>query len=158
MPKGLTEQLSATEGFSDGTSKDVTSQVTWTSSNPGMATVSSGGLLSAVGQGPVSVTASLAGLTGTTSVDVVAPVAFVMIDPPLLLLRAGTTHQMAAIAWLTNGTRLPVTNLTTWRVSFAAEGPRSTLRASCRSPRPVAALVSASVGRWTAYGLVLALR
>ena len=48
--------------------------------------------------------------------------AFVFVDPPLVLVRAGTTRQLATTAWLTNGTRLTVTNLTTWSVSFPGGG------------------------------------
>ena len=46
-----TIQLTATGRFVDGSSRDVTSSATWISSDPTLATVSSTGLVTAVGNG-----------------------------------------------------------------------------------------------------------
>src|SRR5208283_414683 len=45
MPVGSTQQFSATGDYADGSTGNITSQVTWTSSNPAAATISSSGLL-----------------------------------------------------------------------------------------------------------------
>ncbi len=159
VPKGVAVQLSATEGFSDGSSKDVTSQVAWTSSNPGVASVSAAGILSTVSQGSASVTAALAGLSGSTTVTVVAPIAFMIIDPPIALMRTGQSLQLAVTAWLSNGSRLAVTNLATWSLPVSGS---ATIKISNHGvvsvSGPGIGIVSASVGRATTYGLVLALR
>lgn len=56
--------------------------VAWSSSNPGVATVSSSGLVSAVAQGSATITASSEGQTGTASVSVsIVPVASVGVSP-----------------------------------------------------------------------------
>src|SRR5580658_10436750 len=61
---GSTEQLNVLATYSDGTFQDLTSKVTWLSSNPSAATISSTGLVSAVGAGmTTTISATLAGTT-----------------------------------------------------------------------------------------------
>jgi hypothetical protein len=155
VPAGQSEQLTATETLSDGTTTDVTSQATWSSSSPGVATVAPGGLLSAVAKGQATISASIAGLTGSVGVSVVSPVAFFLITPPIVVLRAGQKTQLGVTAWLTDGSRLSVTALVRWGTVFgnsASVSPTGLLAAS----RAGVAIISASLGRSTTYGLVLA--
>lgn len=64
LAKGSTEQLTVLGTYSDGTFQDLTSKVTWLSSNPSAATISGGGLVSAVGAGmTTTISATLAGTT-----------------------------------------------------------------------------------------------
>jgi hypothetical protein len=64
LAKGSTEQLNVLATYSDGTFQDLTSKVTWSSSNPSAATISSSGLVSAVGAGmTTTISATLAGTT-----------------------------------------------------------------------------------------------
>ena len=64
LAKGSTEQLTVLGTYSDGTFQDLTSKVAWISSNPSAATVSSSGLVSAVGAGmTTTISATLAGTT-----------------------------------------------------------------------------------------------
>ena len=69
---GATQQFTATGTYSDGSTQNITSQVTWASSNTAVATVSAGGL--AIGQsgGSSTVSAALSGLTGSTTLTVVS--------------------------------------------------------------------------------------
>ena len=60
---GGTTQLRANANTTSGT-QDITSQTAWSSSNDAIATVSSGGLVSARGTGLVAITASYQGLRG----------------------------------------------------------------------------------------------
>jgi uncharacterized protein DUF4082/MBG domain-containing protein/Big-like domain-containing protein len=78
---GTTEQLQADAFYGDGTSSDISSQVTWTSADPTVVTVSASGLLTAVGQGTTTVTASLYGVV-SNSVTVAPPVASQSISFP----------------------------------------------------------------------------
>src|SRR5271156_4100608 len=52
-----TEQFTATATFGNNTSGDVTSQVTWTSSSPTVATIDSSGLATGVALGTTTITA-----------------------------------------------------------------------------------------------------
>ncbi|HYO55474.1 Ig-like domain-containing protein, partial [Archangium sp.] len=62
VPVGITQQFTAQGSYSDGTTVDVTSSATWTTSNTAIATVSSTGLGTGVAAGgPVTLTATLGG-------------------------------------------------------------------------------------------------
>jgi uncharacterized protein YjdB len=65
-------QLTATVTFSDDSVQDMTSQVTWVSENPDIATVDSSGLLTPVSPGRATITASSGGITGQLQVIVYA--------------------------------------------------------------------------------------
>ncbi|HEY6006727.1 MAG TPA: DUF3443 family protein [Geobacteraceae bacterium] len=66
---GATAQFAATGTFSDNTTQDLTTQVTWSSSAPAVATISnapgSNGLATAVGAGTATITATFGGVSGT---------------------------------------------------------------------------------------------
>ena len=64
---GETERLEATARFADGTTQTV--PATWQSSNPSVATVS-GGLVTAVAAGTVTISATVSGKTATTNITV----------------------------------------------------------------------------------------
>lgn len=66
-----TLQLTATGTYSDASTADITTQVTWTSNTAGVATVGSAtGLVSPVLAGNASITASLGAINGATLVTV----------------------------------------------------------------------------------------
>lgn len=67
LSPGATQQLTAAGFFSDGSQADQTSLATWTSSNAGVATVSAGGMVTAVGPGSVTISASVGTASGTIS-------------------------------------------------------------------------------------------
>jgi hypothetical protein len=64
-PSGTTFQLTAMAQLSDGSSRDVTSSAVWDSSNTGLATVSSGGLVTVKGTGAVDFTATYVKVSGS---------------------------------------------------------------------------------------------
>lgn len=71
---GTTQQLTATGKYTDNTTADLTSSVTWVSSNSTLAAVNSSGLVNAVAVGnSVSVTASMGGASATSTLNVTAP-------------------------------------------------------------------------------------
>jgi uncharacterized protein YjdB len=66
---GGTSQLKATATMSDGTTQDVTTMATWSSSNTADATVSSGtGVVAGVADGSVTISATDQGITGSLSI------------------------------------------------------------------------------------------
>ncbi len=69
----------------------------WTSSTPGIATVSSNGLVSGTGVGSAVIFASIDGVLGHTTVTVVpVPVATVTVSPATAGIDAGSTTQLTA--------------------------------------------------------------
>ncbi len=69
---GLARQLKATGVFTDGTTQDLTKQVTWSSATKKVATVSREGLLTASAVGSTKISAKL-GATSATTVVTVSP-------------------------------------------------------------------------------------
>jgi hypothetical protein len=75
VARGKTQALTATGTFTDATVHDLTDQVTWASSLPGAVSVSnaagSRGVASGLTVGTASITASFAGVTGSTTLTVI---------------------------------------------------------------------------------------
>jgi len=75
VKQGFTQNFYATALYASGITADITSQVTWNSSNPSVAefTQPSGGLLTGMTVGAVTITASFDGITSNSvSITVVA--------------------------------------------------------------------------------------
>jgi uncharacterized protein YjdB len=60
---GVTRQLIATGSYADGTTANISGQVSWKSSNSSIAKISSDGLISGVAAGTTDITASKSGIT-----------------------------------------------------------------------------------------------
>ena len=67
---GASSQYSATATMSNGTTEVVTTSATWTSSNPDIATVTPGGLVTAIAEGTVTIQATFDNISGTTQAAV----------------------------------------------------------------------------------------
>jgi uncharacterized protein YjdB len=114
---GLTDQLTATGQYSDGTSKDLTASVTWTSSNTSVATVSAG-VVTTLTQGSAKITGTLSGVSGSVTLTVGAPVITkLVVSSTIASIARGTTVQFTATGTLSNGTTENATGLVTWSSS-----------------------------------------
>ena len=71
-PVGIRVQLTATGVYSDATTKDLTSQVAWTSSSAANVTVAATGLATAVAVGDATITAKLDSVSGTATLTATA--------------------------------------------------------------------------------------
>jgi len=91
-----TQQLTAT--LTDVNNNVLTGRVvTWSSSNPSTATVDGSGLVTAVGAGGTTITATSETKTGTASITVtLAPVATVTLSAPTTLMMVGETQLLTA--------------------------------------------------------------
>ena len=111
IPRGSTQALTAqVRNARDSVLAD--RSVSWTSSAPTIATVSATGVVTGVGNGTVSITASAEGITGTVTVTVVEPVTAVQVTPATATLLVGGTQQLSAAARDAKGAALtgrPVT-------------------------------------------------
>ncbi|WP_311567161.1 Ig-like domain-containing protein [Photobacterium arenosum] len=125
---GTQQQFTATGLFSDGSTQDLTPQVTWDSDNTAAATISASGLAEAIAAGTANITASF---NGTTSAPVnltvtAATVNSVQVTPANLSLAKGTSHAYAAIAHFNNGTSQDVSAQATWSSTDTAVATVST--------------------------------
>ncbi len=110
-------------------------EVTWSSSDVTRATVSETGLATALTVGPVSISGTTEGKSGTASISVLpVPVASVAIDAPPALIRVGQAVQLSAAARDSIGGAL-AGRLITWSsndatiASVSASGVLTGLRA-----------------------------
>lgn len=121
---GATQQLTATGTFNDGSTLDLTTQVTWASSDETHATVSnvdgSRGLVSGIGTGLATITATMGAITGTATVDVLG-INAITLAPATFTLNVGATQQLTATATLTNGGTLDVSATAAWMSSNTAQ-------------------------------------
>ncbi len=67
---GSSEPFGATGHFTDGTTQDLTNQVTWTSTNANVATINTGGVATSASPGTTTITASMLGVNATAVLTV----------------------------------------------------------------------------------------
>src|SRR6476646_4765113 len=118
MNVGATTQFKATASYSDGSSKDVTSSASWTSTDPSVAPVQSSGqatpgLASGLAPGNVNITASFSGFNAVTTLNVTGTTGtltsfFVSQIAPSIA--TGATLQMFGYAEYSDGSALWVTS------------------------------------------------
>ncbi|MGA9565823.1 MAG: Ig-like domain-containing protein [Candidatus Korobacteraceae bacterium] len=116
---GVTQQYTATATYGNNTTGDVTSSVTWSTTPTNVATITSGGLLTAVSLGVATVQAQSGGVIANTPVTVTQKtVTSITIAPPnptpLSLSLGPTTVQFTATATYSDGTTANVTTIATW--------------------------------------------
>ena len=155
IPKGAAEPLTAVESFSDGSSKDVTSTATWSSSNPSVLSVGAGGTAQGIATGSATASAGIDGLTGSVGITVAAPVSFMIINPPVVFLRRGQSTQLSVTAYLTDRSRLNVTALVKWSLSCSNVATISSTGLVTATARYGFSPITATLGRSVTYGLVV---
>jgi hypothetical protein len=120
---GQTKQFFATGTFSDGSTLDLTSSVTWNSSDTTIATISntSGtrGLATSQAEGTATITATLAGISASpASLTITSPILVsITIAPSNPTVLAGLTIQFFATGTFSDGTTQDFTSLVTWSSS-----------------------------------------
>ena len=85
---GGTTQLKATAAFSDGSVKDITSEVAWQSSDPRTITTSAAGVLSGLATGPAAISGSYQGIQASASAT--SSIGDVNWSGPIVITEAGT--------------------------------------------------------------------
>src|SRR5262249_5377646 len=97
VAKGLTQQFTATGTYTDQSTQVLTSQVTWASATTPVATITSGGLATAMATGTSAITAKLSGISGTTVMTVTAAVLqSIAVTPANPSIAKGLTQQFTA--------------------------------------------------------------
>ena len=78
---GATQNFTAIGTFADGSLMNITSQVTWSSTVPGITTIATGGTATGVKSGTVNITAAMAGITSHPVALTVISLASITIVP-----------------------------------------------------------------------------
>ena len=115
IAKGTTQQFTATGTYSDNSTQDLTTQVTWASSTTSVATISSGGLATGAGLGTTTVSAAQGGITGSTGLTVTAAtLQSIAVTPTNPSIAKGTTQQFAATGTYSDMSTQDLTTQVTW--------------------------------------------
>jgi len=119
---GADSPLTATAVFSNGTTWDFTDQVTWTSSNTGIATVGNTiltqGLLMALSPGNSTISAHYEGITATTVITVTAAtLQSIEVNPNNSSIALGTNQHFIAIGNFSDGSIQDTSSQVAWQSS-----------------------------------------
>jgi hypothetical protein len=122
---GTTQKFVATGTYTDSSTQDITGNVTWTTSVPAVSTVSnaegSRGLATTVALGSTTITATLAGKSGSTTFTVsAANLVTIAISPDAAVIAQGTSQKFSALGVLSDGTHQDLTDQVTWSSSYAS--------------------------------------
>jgi 6-phosphogluconolactonase (cycloisomerase 2 family) len=114
--KGATQQFTATGHFSNGTLKDLTGTVTWTSSSTAVVTINNTGLATGVAVGgPITITAASGAVNGTTTLTVTPPtLQSITVTPANPSVGQGGTLQFTATGHFSDGSTQNITATVTW--------------------------------------------
>lgn len=116
-----TQQFTATGTYADGTTANITNQVTWASSVTSVASISSTGLAAGESAGTTMITASADGITSNSAtLTVEDPIVSIAVTPTTATIVARATQQFTATATLASGETLNVTSTATWTSSSEA--------------------------------------
>jgi trimeric autotransporter adhesin len=121
IPLGLTQPLVATGTYTDGSTQNLTSAVTWLSTNPAVATINAQGLVLTFAAGSVTVTATSGSISGSTALSVTPPtLVAITVSPSAASIFLGATQQFAAIGSYTDGSTANLTSSVLWSSSAPA--------------------------------------
>ncbi len=120
LSPGLTQQLECRAIYSDRTNQDVTNQVSWSTSDAGVARISSTGLVTGVKPGQVSVTALLGDRSVSSQVQVVNELTRLEVTPSSSELPVGKSQALTARGFFADGTSQDLTDSVTWTSANAA--------------------------------------
>ncbi len=116
VPKGETQQFTATGTYSDNSTGNLTGTVTWASATTSVATISTGGLATAVAAtGTSLITAKYDGITGSTTLNARAAVLeSIAVTPASPTVPKGETQQFTATGMYSDNSTGNLTSTVTW--------------------------------------------
>ena len=115
---GSSLQFTAIGTYSDNSTKDITSQVTWTSSDTTIATISSSGLASSLAVGSTNITADLSDITSPPAMLLVAILSSIAVTPSSPdNLAVNSKQHFIALGTYADGSIADISSLVTWASS-----------------------------------------
>ncbi len=117
IPVNGTQQFAATGTYSDGSSQSLTSQVTWSSTAAGVATVSSSGLARGVASGVAGIRATMGSVSGSRNLTVTPILSSIAVNPASPSAVVNTTAQFSATGILSDGSAQDLTAQVAWASS-----------------------------------------
>jgi len=118
IPVGTFLQFTATGTYTDGSTQNLTSSVTWSSSAATVASIATSGLATAATIGSTTIMATSGSINGNTSLTVAAnSLVSLQITDGDVTIADGTSHQFTAVGIFNDGSRNILTNTVTWGTS-----------------------------------------
>lgn len=123
VPKGSNIQMKATGTYDDGTTRDISSLVSWTTDMSSISSITSSGLMSNTWAGTsgvqiVNVSAAYLGTIKTAKITIVlATLTSIYVNPNTLTINPGGTGNVAVIGNFSDNSNLDVTNSVSWSSS-----------------------------------------
>lgn len=109
------QQFQAIGTYTDGSTHNVTGEVSWTSSNPAAATIATSGRAHALTPGSTTITATLGAISGSSTLDVSnATIVSVHVAPAGRTIAPGTRLAFNATGVFSDGTTQVITRDSAW--------------------------------------------
>lgn len=116
LAAGLAQRLTATGIYSDGSKQDLSSSVTWTSSQTAIARIDAGGTATAIASGSTTITATDGGIAGSTTLTVTsAHLMSIGVTPAAPSIALGTAQDFKATGVYSDNSVHDLTNSVSWR-------------------------------------------
>lgn len=121
IASGNIQIFSATGTYSDGSSQDLSSSVTWSSNNNAVATISSTGIATGVSEGSTTITATLGEKSGSTTLTITAATLnSIQVTPISATIVKNGSQTFVATGIYSNGSSQVISNLVNWSSSNSA--------------------------------------
>ncbi len=121
IAQGMSQQFAATGTYSDGSTQNLTSTISWSSSRSTVATITTGGSATGVGIGTATITGTSGSISGSAALNVGQPVLVsIAITPANASFALGTTQQFLATGTYSDGSTLDLTNSAAWSTANGA--------------------------------------
>ncbi len=116
---GTDQQFTATGSYSDGSNRNLTASANWSSSDLAVATIDAGGLATTNGQGATTITASVSGVSDSTTltVDPASLVSLTVTPADPTLGYQGASQQFVATGTYSDQSTEDLTDTVTWSSS-----------------------------------------
>lgn len=116
VAKGLTQQFTATGTYSDGSTRNLTTSVTWVSQTTNVATINSSGLATGAGPGTATLMAQMGNVKSAGVLLTTLPVSLVSIalTPSSPSIAKGMTQQFTTTGTYTDGSTQNLSASVTW--------------------------------------------
>ena len=118
---GFSSQFTATGLYSDGSKRDVSSQVIWSSANAAAASINNAGLATAASPGSTTISATLGQMSGSTALNVTAATLVVIdLTPTNPSIANGLSNHFVATGVYTDNSVHDISAAVTWSSSVIA--------------------------------------
>jgi len=120
IPFGTTEQFTATGIYSDNSTQNITTSVTWSSSATSIATIASSGNVTAVAAGTTTITATSGSIKGSAILTVnhaLGTLVSITVTPANSSISVGTNEEFTATGTFPDNSNENITASVTWSSS-----------------------------------------